>query len=82
MIESDTDTDTGEHVLVSHARFRECRARRLRVVAELKRQASDTASAPEVLVGVVEPDEQEPGDSCLSERGLRLVSHAVPVQDT
>jgi hypothetical protein len=73
--------DTDERVLVSHARFRACRERRLRVVAELRSRAGDHASAAQVLVGVVEPDEQEHRDACLPVRGLRLASHSIPVQE-
>jgi hypothetical protein len=75
--------NTGEHVLVSHARFRACRERRLQIVAELRRQACDDMSgAVQVMVGVVEPDEPEHQDACLSVRGLRLVRDSVPVQET
>lgn len=74
--------NTGEHVLVPHADFRACRERRLRVVAELIRQARDRASVAHVLVGVVERNEPEHRDACLPGRRLRLVSDAVPVQDT
>jgi hypothetical protein len=75
------DINTDEHVLVSHARFRACRERRLRVVTELRSRAGDHASAAQVLVGVVETDEPEHREACLPVRGLRLVSHSVPVQD-
>jgi len=73
---------TGEHVLVPHARFCACRERRLRVVAELIRQARDHAGTASVLVGVVEADEPEYGDTCQPGRGLRLVTDSEPVQDT
>jgi hypothetical protein len=77
-----SDPGTGRHVLVSHARFRECCARRRRVVAEFSRQARDQTSPAEVLIGVVEPDDPERPEAPLAARGLRLVSASISVLAT